>query len=161
LYDLELDLKRNDENIRLLESLEPLELQKKSSKSCEDPELLEGKEILNRLVNIAMHGEIISQLESEDESFELGVLITYIPKLKELLGMLFLDYSVDWEHRPFDPSVRAVESFCAAHPELSNNHTKTRSRIVDLFLRRAEAIIKDGFPMQKSWYSHLVELIPK
>jgi len=157
LYNLKLDLRRMDEHVCFLDSLEPLELQKKSSKSCEDPELLDGRQLLNRLVNIA----IISLLELQDESFELAVLTTYIPKLKVLLGTLFLDYSVDWEHRPFDPSVTAMESFCAAHPELSNSHIKARSRMIDLFLRRAEAMIEDGFPMHKDWYSHLVELIPK
>jgi hypothetical protein len=157
LYNLKLDLPRMGELVYFLDSLEPLELQKKSSKSCEDPELLDGRQLLNRLVNIT----IISLLELQDESFELAVLTTYIPRLKVLLGTLFLDYSVDWEHRPFDPSVTAVESFCAAHPELSNSHIKARSRMIDLFLRRAEAMIEDGFPMHKDWYSHLVELISK
>jgi hypothetical protein len=60
LYDLELDLKRNNKNIYLLELLEPLKLQKKSSKSYEDLEFLESKEILNRLVNITIHNEIIN-----------------------------------------------------------------------------------------------------
>jgi hypothetical protein len=33
--------------------------------------------------------------------------------------------------------------------------------MMDIFLRRADAIIEGGFPMQKYWYSHLKELIPK
>jgi hypothetical protein len=110
---------------------------------------------------LTRHDEVISLLELQDESVELGVLTTYIPKLKELLGIVFLNYSVDWEHWPFDPSLKAVESFCATYPELSNDYTKAKARMVDLFSRRAEAMIKDGWPMQITWYSHLLGLIPK
>jgi hypothetical protein len=124
-------------------------------------EPLEDRQVLDRLVHIARSYQIISILELSDESFELGVLTTYIPKLKEFLGRVFLHYSVDLDHRPFDPSVEAVIDFCKAHPELSNNHIVARSRMINLFWERVESMIREGFPVQKYWYSHLGDLIPK
>jgi hypothetical protein len=120
----------------------------------------EDKEILTPLVDlIAGHDEVLSILEIEDEAFELGVLTIYLPKLKKLLDTMFSKYLVDWEHRPFDPSVRAVESFCAVYPELSNNHKKARSRMLDQFSGRANKMENEGFPMQKLWYAHMRERI--
>jgi hypothetical protein len=56
----------------------------------------EDKEILTKLVDLkARHDEILYILELEDESFELGVLKTYIPELKKLLDTKFLQHSVD------------------------------------------------------------------
>jgi hypothetical protein len=120
------------------------------------------KEIVADLVNLqAGYDEILCILELEDKSFELGVFKEYIPELKKFLDRTFIQYSVDWEYRPFDPSFQDLQSFCASHPELSDDHIRARIRIMDIFLRRADTMIKEGWPMQKSWYSHLVELVPK
>jgi hypothetical protein len=96
----------------------------------------------------AGHDEILCTLELEDGSFELGVLETYILELKELLNRELIQYSVDWKYQPFNPSFEAVQSFLA------------RQRMIYLFLRRAKGMIKQGFPMKRYWYSHLVKLIP-
>jgi hypothetical protein len=39
--------------------------------------------------------ELIYILELKDESFELGVLIIYIPEFKKLLATIFLKYLVN------------------------------------------------------------------
>ena len=122
----------------------------------------EDKEMLTKLVDLkAGHDEILCILELEDESFELGILKTYIPELKKLLDTKFLQHSVDWEYRPFDPSLKDVKSFCARHPELSDDYTKAKARMRAQFCKRAEEILRDGWAMQKIWYSHLVGIIPK
>ena len=43
----------------------------------------------------AGHDEVINILKLEDESFELSVLITYIPELEVLLDTKLFKYSVD------------------------------------------------------------------
>jgi len=53
------------------------------------------------------------------------------------------------------------EVLCIIKLEDESFDTEGRSRILDLFLERAENMIEGGFPIQKSWYSHLLELIPK
>ncbi|KAH8650329.1 hypothetical protein BGZ60DRAFT_437097 [Tricladium varicosporioides] len=122
----------------------------------------EDKEMLTGLVDLeAGQDEILCILETENESFELGVLKTYIPELKKLLDTRFPQHLVDWEHRPFDPSLKDVKSFCAKHPELSDDYTKAKARMTAQFCKRAEGIIRDGWDLQKIWYSHLVGLVPK
>jgi hypothetical protein len=117
------------------------------------------KETITKLVELKRHDEILCILELEDESFELGVRKTCIPELEKLLDKS-IKCLVDWEHRPFDPSFKDVESFCVNHPELSGDHTKAKPRMRAQFRKRAEEVIKNGWPMQKEWYSHLVGLIP-
>jgi len=105
--------------------------------------------IIGHVVDLeAGHDEILCTLELEDGFFELGVLETYILELKELLNRELIQYSVDWKYQPFNPSFEAVQSFLA------------RQRMIYLFLRRAKGMIKQGFPMKRYWYSHLVKLIP-
>jgi len=117
------------------------------------------KKMLTQLVDLkAGHDEVISILKLEDESFELGVLTTYIPELEVLLDTKLLKYSVDWKHQPFNPRLKDVESFCATHPELSNDHAKAKARMVDLFLRRANEMIERGWDRQAIWYLYLLKL---
>jgi hypothetical protein len=120
----------------------------------------EDKEIITKLVELQRYNEVLSILELADESFELGVLKTYIPKLENLLHTKFIQYSVDLEHRPFDPSFEDVQSFCARHPELSGDHTKAKTRMRAQLQKRANEILENGWSMQKVWYSHLVGLVP-
>jgi hypothetical protein len=117
-----------------------------------------AKEMLTQLVDLeAGHDEVISILKLEDESFELGVLKTYIPELKVFLNTKLLKYSVDWKHRPFNPRLKDVENFCATHPELSNDHAKAEAQMVDLFLKRANKVVEGGWAMQVIWYTYLLK----
>jgi len=90
----------------------------------------EGKAVLTQLAPLQSgHGEeIISIFELEDQSFELGVLTTYITELGTLLDTTFLGkYSIDWEHQPFDPRLKDVKNFCATHLELSDDYAKAKA----------------------------------
>jgi hypothetical protein len=123
----------------------------------------EDGQILRKLDKIGDHSEIISILELADESWELGVLKAYIPKLEILLDEVFFDYSIDRDHRPFDPSIKAMKSFAMNYPQWSNAkdekhvYLAAKTQMVDKFSRRANAMIQTGWPRAAIFYSHLLK----
>jgi hypothetical protein len=128
-------------------------------KPCDD------RQIPQQLDKIGDHSQIISILELPDQSWELGVLKAYIPKLEKLLDEAFIDYSIDRDHRPFDPSIEVVKSFVTNHPlrfvakDKKHVYVAAKAQIVDEFSRRAEAIIQIGWPRAVIFYSHLLEQV--
>jgi hypothetical protein len=132
-----------------------------------DLEPFEDEPILEKLDTLGNNAEIIAILELPDESWELSVLKIYVPKLENLLNRVFLNYSLDQEHRPFDPSTEAVKNFVAKHPQWSETEDEKRvylaakAQMVDEFSRRADTMIRTGWPRAVIFYSHLLKHVGK
>jgi len=94
--------------------------------------------------------EVPSIEELNDGSWEMAVLKSYCPTLQAMLGKIFPGSDVDLNYDPTEPTVSEVEN-------LGYNVAKTLCEY--LFIKRAERMVKEGWPMAADCYEHLTARI--
>jgi len=94
--------------------------------------------------------EVASIEELNDGSGEMAVLKSYCPTLQVMLGKILPGSDVDLNYDPTEPTVSEVEN-------LGYNVAKTLCEY--LFIKRAERMVKEGWPMAAACYEHLTARI--
>lgn len=107
--------------------------------------------ILNILdTRIGTVDEVPSIEELNDGSWEMVVRKPYCPTLQAMLSKIFPDSDVDLNYDPTEPTVSEVDS-------LGYNLAKTLCKY--LFIKRAERMVREGWPMAADCYEHFIARI--
>lgn len=90
--------------------------------------------------------ELLNVEELNDGSWEMVVLKSYCPTLQAMLDEIFPGSDVDLYHDPIESTISEVK-------HLGYNAAKTLCEY--LFIKRAERMVKEGWPMAADFYEHL------
>lgn len=94
--------------------------------------------------------EVPSIEKLNDGSWEMVVLQPYGPTLQVILSKMFPGSDIDLNYDPTEPTVNEVKN-------LGYKMAKTICK--DLFVRRAERMVKEAWPMAADCYEHLAACI--
>ena len=100
--------------------------------------------ILNRKIGTV--NEVASIEELNDESWEMAVVKSYCPTLQVMRGKIFPGSIVDLNYDPTEPTVSEVENL---------GYSMAKTLCEYWFIKRAERMVKEGWPMAADYYGHL------
>ena len=107
--------------------------------------------ILNILdIQLWTVNEVISIEELNDGSWEMTVLKSYCSILQVMLGKIFPSSDVDLNYDPTESAVNEVENL---------DYSGAKTLCQHLFIKRAERMVKKGWPMAAACYDHLTARI--
>ena len=84
--------------------------------------------------------------ELNDGSWEMVVLQSYCPSLQAILRKIFPGSDIDLNYDPTEPTISEAETF---------GYKVAKTTCQDLFIRRAEKMVEEGWPMAADCYKHL------
>ena len=94
--------------------------------------------------------EVPSIEKLSDGSLEMVVLKSYCPTLQAMLDKIFPGSNVDLNYDPTEPTVSEVKTL---------GYNTAKKLCENSFIRRAERMVRHGWPMAANYYAHLTARI--